>query len=195
MGRYAGEIHISGRMDAEPVQQVDNVGGKAHAHAHVAEGVFENQVPADDPGHQFAQRGVGVGVGRAGDGNHRRQLGVAEAGEGADNGHQHQRERQRRAGAGPARHGRVQDEVVEQRRVLDGRRVEVLPRHGRADDREDARADDRADAQRGQRPRPQRLLQRVLGLFRIADQLVDRLAGKQLAGQRGLLKAAFSFSS
>ena len=35
----------------------------------------------------------------------------------------------------------------------------------------------------GKRPRAERLLQRVFGLFRLADQLVDGFAGKQLAGQ------------
>ena len=30
---------------------------------------------------------------------------------------------------------------------------------------------------------PEGLLQRVLGFFRVPDQLIDRLAGKQLAGQ------------
>ncbi len=159
-GQIGGRDPHQRRMQAEPVQQIDNVGGKAHADAHVAEGVFENQIPADDPGDQLAQGGVGIGVGRAGDGNHGRQFGVTEAGEDADDGHQHQRKRQRRSRAGPPGHGRVVDEVVEQRRVADVRRVELLPGHGRADDREDARADHRPDAQRGQRPRPEGLLQR-----------------------------------
>ena len=62
-------------------------------------------------------------------------------------------------------------------------RFELLAGDGRADDGEDARADHRANAQRGQRPRAERLFERVLRLLRVADQLVDRLAGKQLAGQ------------
>ncbi len=45
------------------------------------------------------------------------------------------------------------------------------------------RPDDRADAQRGQRPGPEGFFQGVPGLFRIADQLVDGLAGNQLAEQ------------
>ncbi len=158
---------------------------EAHADAHVAEGVLQNQVPADDPGHQFAQSGVGVGVSRAGDGNHRGQFGVAKPGEDADDGHQHQRKRQRGAGAWTSGQGRVVDEVVQQRRVADIGRVELLPGHGGADDREDARADHRADAQRGQRPGSEGLLQRVSGLFRVPDQLIDRLAGNKLAKQGG----------
>ena len=79
--------------------QIDDVRGKAHADRHVGEGVLEDEVPADDPGHQFAQGGVGVGVSGARDGNHRGELGIAEPGEGADDGDQHERKRQRRAGA------------------------------------------------------------------------------------------------
>ena len=61
--------------------------------------------------------------------------------------------------------------------------IELLAGDGRADDREDARADDGADAERGKRPGPERLFQCVLGFFRVADQLIDGFAGKQLAWQ------------
>jgi len=59
----------------------------------------------------------------------------------------------------------------------------MLAGHGGADDREDAGADDGADAQRSERPGPERLFETLAGLFRLADQLVNGLAGKQLAGQ------------
>jgi hypothetical protein len=55
--------------------------------------------------------------------------------------------------------------------------------NGRANDGENARADDRTDPERRQRPRTEGFFEPVRGLFRIADELVDRLAGKQLAGQ------------
>ena len=41
-----------------------------------AEGIFQDQIPADDPGKDFSQRGVAVGIGRAGNGNKRSELGV-----------------------------------------------------------------------------------------------------------------------
>ncbi len=176
---------LDGQMDAKPVEEVYQVSGEAHADAHVAESVFENQIPADDPGDQLAEGGVGVGVSRAGNGNHGGQFGVTEAGEDADDGHQHQRERQRRPCAGTACHGRVVDEVVEQRRVADIRHIELLPGHGGADDREDTRADDRPDAQRGQRPRAEGLFQGVPRLLRVPDQLIDGLAGNKLSEQDG----------
>ncbi len=171
------------RMQAEPVEEIDNVGGEADADAHVGAGVFENQVPADDPGNELAERGVSVSVGRAGDGNHGGQLGVAEAGERADEGHQHHRERNGRTGAGTAGQRGVHDDVVDERRVGDGGVGQLLARDGRADDGEDARSDDRADAQRGERPGPQALLQRAPRFLRYADELVDRFAGEELAGQ------------
>ena len=124
------------------------MGGKAHADAHVAEGVLQNQIPADDPCDEFAEGGVGVSVGRAGDGNHGGQFGVTEPGEDADDGYQHQRESQRRPRARPPRQGRVVDEVMEQRGIPDIRQIEFLAGHGRADDGKDARADNRSNAQR-----------------------------------------------
>ena len=81
----------------------------------------------------------------------------------ADDGHQHQRKRQGRAGAGTAGQRGVGDDEVDQRRIHHAGCVEFLAGHGRADDGEDARADDRADAERGQRPRPEGLLEPVLG--------------------------------
>ncbi len=182
-GQIGGRDPLEREVDAEPLEQRLDVRGESDADAHVGEGVLEDQVPADDPGDQFAEGGVGVGVGRAGDGNHRRQFGVTEAGENADDGDEHQRKRERRAGAGAAGHGGVGEQVVDQRGVADLRSVELLPGHGGADDGEDARADDGADAERGERPRAERLLQRVLGFFRLADQLIDGFAGKQLTGQ------------
>jgi hypothetical protein len=79
----------------------------------------------------------------------------------------------------------VGDDVVNKRRIHHAGGVELLAGDGRADDREDARADDGPDAERGQRPGAEGLLEPVLGFLRVADQLVDRLAGKQLTGQCG----------
>ena len=92
---------------AQPGQQFLEVPGPRHGHRHVADGVLEDQVPADDPRDQFAERRVRVGVGRAGDRHHRRELGVAQRGEAAGHGRQDERDRprpgrRRRAAAPPA---------------------------------------------------------------------------------------------
>ena len=152
-------------MPPEPIEHVDQVRGESHAHRHVADGVLQDEVPADDPGDQFAHGGVGVGVGAAGDGDHRSQLGVTQPGEGADDGDQHQRKRQRRPSAGPPQRGGVVNDEVGQRSVEDGRGVELLPGDSSADDREDSRTDDGTDAQRRQRPRAECLFQPVFRLF------------------------------
>ena len=91
--------------------------------------VFEDQVPADDPGDEFAERRVGIGIGAAADRNGRRHLGVAQPGECAGDGTEHERQCHRGTGV---------------------RRRRVPGQH------EDARADDSANAEgheieRGQR--------------------------------------------
>ena len=85
------------------------------------------EVPADDPGQQFAERGVGVGVGAAGDRRHRGELGVAEGGQNA-------------ADAG--------DDVGQHDRGPGSFGGDAAGHH------EDAGADDRPDAQRRQRQGP-----------------------------------------
>ena len=48
-----------------------------------SDGVFEDEVPADDPGEHLAQRDIGVRVRRPGYRRHRRELRIAEGGEDA----------------------------------------------------------------------------------------------------------------
>jgi hypothetical protein len=74
-------------------------------------------------------------------------------------------------------------DVVGQRRVEDGRGIELLPGDGRADDGENAGANDRSDAQRGQRPWPEGLFQPMFRLLRIGNQLVNGLACEELVRQ------------
>ena len=50
-------------------------------------------------------------------------------------------------------------------RVQDGGNLKVLARSRCAGEHEDAGADDGANAERGQRPRPERLFEPVLGLL------------------------------
>ena len=60
--------------------------------------VFQDQVPADDPGDQLAQRGVGVGVRTAGHRNHAGQLRIAKRREPATQRGQQERDHDRGAG-------------------------------------------------------------------------------------------------
>ena len=70
-------------LDMKDIQQFDEVIRPARRHRAGAHGVFERQVPADDPRQQFAQRRIGVGVSAARQRNHGRELRVAESGKGA----------------------------------------------------------------------------------------------------------------
>ena len=72
---------------------------------------------------------------------------------------------------------------MDERRAAYGGLIKVLAGHGGPDDRKDARADHRTYAERGQRPWAKSLLEPVRRFLRLADELVDRLAGKQLAEQ------------
>ena len=120
------------------LQQAVEVSRPAGGHRRRAKGVLQAQVPADDPGHQFAQRRIAVGVSRSGNGNDGGKLRIAEAGEGAGDSGQHKAQRHGRAGV--------------QRRRLAGQH-------------KDAGADDGANAERDQVERAERALERVFALF------------------------------
>ena len=140
MNGPGGPASEAGTIEADVVHQAAEIARPADGHRRRAERILENQVPADDPREDLADRRVGVGVGAAGDRHHRGELGVAEAGERAAGRRQDHRQHERRS------------------RVLRRRR----PRQ-----HEDARADDRPDAERGQVPRPERSPQQPAVGFRL----------------------------
>ena len=80
-------------------------------------------------------------------------------------------------GAPPAK--KIHDDV-EHLRVQDRRRLEILTRRGRSCQNEDAGTNHGTNSQRRQRPGPETLLQTMSWSFRFRDQLVDRLAAKNL---------------
>ena len=151
--RGAVPVRQPGReLDAEAGQQRGEIAAPGDRDGDVADRVLEDQIPADDPGDQLAERRVGVGVGAAGLRNHRRQLGVAEAGERAHHAEQQEREDQRRPGA-------VAHDLAVRQHLAGG---------GRADRREDARADHRADREHDQIARAHDALQRRVASRRAA---------------------------
>ena len=84
-------------------QQAIDVSGKTHRDGHIRHRIFQDQVPADDPGNQFAQRRVRIGVRAARDGNHRGQFRVAQARQAADDRHGKKGNRNCRARSRPPR--------------------------------------------------------------------------------------------
>ena len=123
-------------------EQLDDVTRPAYRHRGGADRVLEHQVPADDPGEQFAHGGVGVGVRAAGDGDHGGEFAVAHAGERAADGGDDEREDYRRSG--------------------------VIGR-GDSGEREQPGADDGADAERHQVERTEGLLELVRARFRLGN--------------------------
>ena len=141
-----------GQADAEErVQQRLQVAAPADGHRRHRHAVLEDQVPADDPRDELAERRVAVGVGAARDRDRRGQLGVGEG----------------REQAGDPREGEGDDD----------RRAGIAD--ALADDHEDAGADDRADAQRGEVEDSDRSFETVLGVAAgLAHEDVGRLAGE-----------------
>src|SRR5215471_4970406 len=131
--------------------------GESNADGHVADSVFKDKVPADNPRDKFAHGGVGVCVGAAGDGNHGGKLGVTDGGETASDGDENEGKRDGWACSWTSKRSAVMDEVFEQRRVEDGTGREFLTGDGRADDGENAGADYGTDAERGKAQPAKRL--------------------------------------
>ncbi len=178
------------QVQAEGLQLCFGVGGEANGDHHVADHIFENQIPPDDPGENFSQRGVGIGVGAAGDGDHRSQLGITESGKAASQRDQEERDGDGGAGWRASMHENLRcaastQEVhndVEHLGVKNGRGLKIFSGSSGPGEHEDAGTDHGADAQRGQRPGPERFLQTLSGRLRFGDQLIDRFAAEKLVG-------------
>ncbi len=137
------------------VEQLVQIRAPADRHAGDRDAVLEDQVPADDPGRELAERRVGVGVGAARDRDRRGELRERERGEDAGDAREHEGEDDRRAGG----------------------------RDRLADDHEDAGADDRAEAERGQVEGADGALELRVLVLGVLDEDVDRLGGEEaLAG-------------
>src|ERR1700682_4276089 len=76
--------------------EADDIARPSDRNRHGADGIFEDEVPADDPRAQFAERRVGVGIGTPADRNGRRHFGVAQPGECTGDRAEEKRERHRR---------------------------------------------------------------------------------------------------
>jgi len=149
------------QMDPETVQQRAEVVAPGNRDGHIADRVLEDQVPADDPGDELAQRRVRVRICAARLGNHRCQLGVTQAGECAAHTQQQEGEDQRRPG--PAA-----DEVAGGIVLAGGRG---------ADGAEDPRPDHGADPQHNQVAGAKRAFQ-APGRVALGEEGGDRLAAE-----------------
>ncbi len=98
-----------GNMNTEAFEEAIEVACPADGDRDSADAVFENEVPADNPGHQFAECRIRISISTTGDRYGGGHLGVAQAGEGAGDRADDERKDDGRAGV---RGGRVagQDE-------------------------------------------------------------------------------------
>ncbi len=134
-----------GEMDAGCSEQPDRMVRPADRDRARAHRIFEDQRPADHPGQDLADHGVGVGVGGTRHRHHRGQLRIAERGHAAHKAGDDEAEQH--AGAGLLR--------------------------GFGGQHEDAGADHGADTQHGELEGTQRPVQRLL--FRGRENRVQRL--------------------
>ena len=139
---------------AQGLKQRHQIAAPSSRHRCRSHGILDDQVPADDPGENFAERGVPVRVGGPGNRNQRGEFGVAQTRkDAADSG---ENERQHNG------------------------RPRKIRRHGSGQD-ENSRADDGAHAERDQIHRAQHAPQRVIALFlRFLQQRVDWFRGQQI---------------
>ena len=80
---------------AEPLEHAIGIFAPGDGDRRRRDGIFEDQIPADDPGDQLAHGGVGISVGAARDGNHRGELRVTKTGERAADAGDDEREHDR----------------------------------------------------------------------------------------------------
>ena len=109
----------------QPVQQIHAMRRESDRHAHVRKRVLENEIPADDPGDQLAQRRVSIGVRRSCDRDHAGKLGVAKPGQRTHNSNQNERECKRGTRPGPPRHRATGVVQPADSQVDDGRALPV----------------------------------------------------------------------
>ena len=60
--RAGRRAHPAGKVNTEAGEDALEIAAPADRHRHRSDGVLENQIPADHPREDFAERGIGVGV-------------------------------------------------------------------------------------------------------------------------------------
>lgn len=81
------------QVNADGGEEMREILAPRDAHRDGRHGVFQHEVPSDNPGDELAHRGVGISVGTSCHGNHRGKFGIAESGKGASDGGDDERKR------------------------------------------------------------------------------------------------------
>ena len=168
------------------VAQLDEITRPAHGDGHVAHGVFQNQVPTDDPRHNLAECRVGICIGRARDRNHRREFGVTKRRECTSDA----RHDERHSNGGACTRTSKHDACTREpglNKIDDWRfktRRKCLAGRSGSRQRENSRANDGADAEAGQRERPERAFHLSLRRLCFGDQMIRAFRSEQLKCHR-----------
>ena len=93
--------HPIGDADAESGDQRLEIIAPTDGDGNVTNGVFDDQIPTNDPGNQLAERRIGIGVRAAGNRDHRCEFRIAQCGKSACNGGEYKRQDQTWTGSGP----------------------------------------------------------------------------------------------
>ena len=86
--------------DAQVAQKAHDIARPADGDCRRAKRIFEDQVPADDPGDEFAHGRIGIGVGAPSDWDGGRHFRVAKTRKRAGNAAKYEGERNGRTGVG-----------------------------------------------------------------------------------------------
>ena len=70
-------------MNTQPRHKSREVIRPGYRHCNIPDGIFHDQVPADDPGDQLPEAGIGIGIGAAADGDPGSEPGITHGGEAA----------------------------------------------------------------------------------------------------------------
>src|SRR5437764_5537843 len=139
-----------GNTQVEPAKHAIEVFAPGNGDGGCAYGIFEHQIPADDPGDELTHGGIGISVSAPRNRNHRSKFRVTETGKSATNASENKSEHDRRTGA-----------------IGDGSRGA----------NEQARADDAANPEHDKVRRSERAFQAVFANFlSFGHQLVERFS-------------------
>ena len=157
-------------------------------HRHVPDGIFENQIPPNDPGDNLSEGGVGISIGRTRNRDHGSEFAVTQRREAAGDSSDNERESDRR----PRRRS-AEDEVGMANKCFDEiknwRFHDRFP-HARglaggsgAGECENAGANDRADAETGKIKCGERAFQFALGRRGLPHQQLRTFGSKKCTHQ------------
>ena len=85
-GREVVDTKVFGNMNPYAPEETSKIIGPGNSHRDVADCIFHDQIPADDPGNEFAETRIGISIGAAADRDDRSKLGIAQGRKGTSHG-------------------------------------------------------------------------------------------------------------